>query len=384
MAAATAQPSPDLAVVGAGTIGLAAAWRAAQRGLRVVVLERDTPGAGASRIAAGMLAPVAEASYGEEALLELGLASAAAWPGFAAEVEAAAGRPAGYVECGTMIVAADADQAAALERELAFRQRLGLPAERLLPSAARGREPALHPGLRAAVEVAGDHAVDPRALVPALAAAAAAAGAQVRPGAQVAEVLVAGGCVGGVRLAGGEEIRAGAVLAAAGCWSGGLPGLPDEARIPVRPVKGQILRLRDPAGPGLLGRIVRSEECYLVPYGDGRFALGGTVEERGFDTAVTAGAVFELLRAASELVPGVWELELDEAAAGLRPGTPDNAPVIGPGALPGLLWATGHFRNGILLTPVTAELAAAAAAGEPPDARAAGFLAERFGAGVAA
>jgi glycine oxidase len=134
----------------------------------------------------------------------------------------------------------------------------------------------------------------------------------------------------------------------------------------VRPVKGQILRLRDPAGPGLLERVVRFDGGYLVPRGDGRYVLGGTVEERGFDTSVTAGAAYELLRDASEVVPGVLELEIEEHVAGLRPGTPDNAPLLGAGA-DGVVWATGHFRNGVLLAPVTAELLAAELAGEGRD-----------------
>jgi glycine oxidase len=158
------------------------------------------------------------------------------------------------------------------------------------------------------------------------------------------------------------------VLVAAGAYSGALEGLPDRARVPVRPVKGQILRLRDPRGAGLLERVVRGEGVYLVPRGDGRYVLGATMEERGFDTAPTAGGVYELLRDMGELVPGVHELEIEELLAGLRPATPDNVPAIGPGALEGLLWATGHWRNGILLAPVTAELIAGTLCGEPaPD-----------------
>jgi glycine oxidase len=160
----------------------------------------------------------------------------------------------------------------------------------------------------------------------------------------------------GVQLEGGESLSAGALVLAAGPWSGELAGLPEDARVPVRPVKGQILRLRDPAGPGLVHRAVRFEGGYVLPRGDGRYVLGGTVEERGFDLAPTAGGAYEMLRLARELVPGVSELEIDELSVGLRPGTPDNAPAIGPGAVEGLTWATGHYRNGILLAPLTAEL----------------------------
>ncbi|HEV2059812.1 MAG TPA: FAD-dependent oxidoreductase, partial [Solirubrobacteraceae bacterium] len=158
----------------------------------------------------------------------------------------------------------------------------------------------------------------------------------------------------------GEELRAGRVVVAAGPWSGSLPGLPEEAHVPVRPVKGQILRLRDPAGAGLTARIVRFEGGYLVPRGDGRYVLGATMEERGFDTTVTAGSIYELLRDAGELVPGVHEMVIEELSAGLRPATPDNAPVLGPAdEVAGLHWATGHHRNGILLAPVTAEIVVA-------------------------
>jgi glycine oxidase len=165
---------------------------------------------------------------------------------------------------------------------------------------------------------------------------------------------------------------------AAGAWSGALPGLGPEAAVPVRPVKGQILRLRDPSGPGLLARMLRYETGYIVPRGDGRYVLGATVEERGFDTALTAGALHDLLRDAAELVPGVLELELVEASAGLRPGTPDNAPLIGPGTVPGVVWATGHHRNGILLAPITGEAVAAIVTGEEPPVDLAAFAPGRF------
>jgi glycine oxidase len=172
----------------------------------------------------------------------------------------------------------------------------------------------------------------------------------------VDELVVQGARVAGVRRRSGEQLLAGAVVVAAGTASGALPGIPPEAAVPVRPVKGQTLRLRDPAGPGLVRRAVRFEGGYLVPREDGRYVLGATVEERGFDEAPTAGAAYELLRDCHEIVPGVSELEIEELCVGLRPGTPDNLPVIGAGALEGLVWATGHYRNGILLAPVTAEL----------------------------
>jgi glycine oxidase len=200
----------------------------------------------------------------------------------------------------------------------------------------------------------------------------------VRECVSVSGVKLDGDTVCGVRLRDGSLLAAGQVVIAAGVWSTQLEGIPEGARVPVRPVKGQIMRLHDPAGPGLLTRVIRMGPSYVVPRGDGRYVIGATSEERGFDTTVTAGAAFELLRDASELVPGVWEWVLDEFQAGLRPGTPDNLPVIGPGAVAGLHWAVGHRRNGVLLTPVTAELVAAALAGEPADGTAAPFAPERF------
>jgi glycine oxidase len=352
----------DVAVVGGGPIGVASAGRAAARGLRPVVLDSGDPGAW--HVAAGMLAPVAEAEFGERALLELGLRSAAAFEGFCEELAEASGRDPGHRRSGTLIVARDADEASSLERLIAFRESLGLDVERLRPSQARRAEPALAPTVRLALDVAGDHSIDPRRLVAALAEAVERAGGEIRR-ARATAVRVEGARATGVVLADGSSIGAGKVVIAAGVHAGRLGGLPDESRVPVRPVKGQVLRLRDPRGPGLVERTIRGEEAYLVPRGDGRYVLGATMEERGWDTAPTAGGVYELIRDMSEIAPGVLELEIDELEAGLRPATPDNLPAIGRGTLDGLIWAAGHHRNGILLTPVTAELVAGALAGEP-------------------
>jgi glycine oxidase len=349
--APTSTASPDVAVIGGGVIGLSAAWMARRRGLSVTVFDRGALGDGASRVAAGMLAPVSEAEAGEPTVLRAGLASAQRWPSFAAELEEASGADAGYRRCGTLVVARDADEAEALERERELRERFGLRVERLLPSAARRLEPALAPTLRGALHLPDDHAVDPRLVCTALARAAERAGAVLRPGVEVSDLAA---------------LPAEQVVIAAGPWSGAFG---EEAR--VRPVKGQSLRLHDPTGPGLIDRVVRwgpPTPGYLVPRGDGRYVLGATSEERGFDTAVTAGGVHDLLRDASELVPGILELEVEEAIAGLRPGTPDNAPIIGRSlADPRIVWATGHYRNGVLLAPVTADLVVAELAGEPVE-----------------
>jgi glycine oxidase len=348
----------DVAVAGGGVIGLAVAWRAAQAGADVVVLDAGRDGA-AWPVSAGMLAPVVEAEFGHDALLALGLESARRWPAFADELAAASGREPGYRRCGTLVVARDRDEAEALERELAYRTERDLPVQRLLPTEARRREPALATRLRLALDVPGDHAVDPRALRAALAEALRRAGGELREGEPVDDL---------------DELSALAdrAVVAMGAWAGPLAG------VPIRPVKGQILRLRDPAGPGLLDRVLRLAESYIVPRGDGRYVLGATVEERGFDLALTAGGVFELLRDAYEVVPGLAELELEEASVGLRPATPDNGPLLGPGRHEDVVLAAGHYRNGILLAPITADAVAAMLAGDDPPAVAAPFAPDRF------
>ncbi len=369
----------DVAVVGGGIIGLAVAWRAQQHGMRVVLLEREsTVATGATHAAAGMLAPVSEAHVAERALLALGLASAARYAGFVEQLGLESPLDAGFLPCGTLRVARDRDEAEALDRERAVREQLGLPVERLLPTAARRREPALAPTIRLALEFADDHAVDPRALSVALADAFTRAGGELRTRADVRALATDGDRVTGVALGGEETVAADQVVVATGAWTEQLEGLPAGARVPVRPVKGQILRLRDPAGPGLLTRVLRMDPGYLVPRGDGRYVLGATMEERGYDTDVTAGGVFELLRDATELLPGLSELVLEELEAGLRPGTPDNAPALGPGALRGLHWAAGHHRNGILLAPITADLLLQSLTGAPLDPLAAPFAPDRF------
>jgi glycine oxidase len=376
------QHPTDAVVVGGGVIGLASAWRAAQAGMAVTVVD-ERPGRGASWAAAGMLAPVTEVHYGERPLLGLNLAAAARWPGFAAEVEQASGRPVGYTPVGTLAVARDADDNAALEDLYRFQLRCGLEVERLRSRECRQLEPGLDPGIRGGVLAAGDHQVDNRALVEALLAACEGAGVRMVAG-RVTELAAEGDRVTGVDLAGGERLAAATVVLAAGCWSGALGGVAAEALPPVRPVKGQLLYLRGPAAEPLCARNVRGLEVYLVPRGDGRVVVGATVEEQGFDTRVTAGAVHDLLRAALELLPDVAELELLETVCGLRPGSPDNAPMIGPAGPEGLVVATGHYRNGILLTPVTADaVAELLATGRVPEAIAP-FAPGRFAGGVPA
>jgi glycine oxidase len=396
--ATSEQSTADVIVVGAGVIGLACAWRAAERGLRVRVLERGQPGAGASGIAAGMLAPVGEATWGEDELLALALRAHEAWPAFASELAQAAGREVGFLDRGAVHVALDRDEAAELRRRFDLMRELGLDAEWMRPREARDLEPGLAPGVTAAVSAPHEAASDPRRLVEALWSACEGAGVEVLAGAQVVDLVAEGTRVVGVRDAGGDVHTASWVVAATGAWSGAdsrrlgdkeshtpqisqpLGWLPSEARPPVRPVKGQILTLRARDGRPVCVRIVVTERVYLVPREDGRLIVGATVEEQGFDTAVTAGGVYELLREAYRALPEVAELELMETVAGLRPGTPDNMPLIGPGTLDGLVLATGHYRNGILLAPVTAEAIASIVAGDKALGGLDAFSPARFGA----
>jgi glycine oxidase len=396
----TEKGSFDAVFVGGGVIGLACAWRAAQAGARVVVLERAEPPAGATNVAAGMLAPVGELSFGERDLLEMMLASGELWPEFAAEVEAASGVETGYERGGALHVALDRDEAGELRRRHDLQQELGLEAEWLTPRRCRGLEPGLTPTFVGGVLAAGEASVDPRRLALSLAAALREAGGELRTGTEVIDGVWSGERLAGVRTAptaaepvvlgnpvgdNGQqvEVHADAIVLCNGAWSGQTAWLPDEARPPVRPVKGEVLELRPRDGaPPPAERIVCSERVYLVPRPDGRLIVGATQEERGFDTVVTAGGVHELLREAYRVLPDVAEMELAGMIAGLRPGTPDNLPIVGRGAFDGLVLAAGHFRSGIMLAPLTADAVAATLAGTEPPAVIAPADPFRFAAGV--
>lgn len=318
--------------------------------MSVTILDAQ-PGSGASWAAAGMLAPVTEVHYGEDRLLELNLASSLRYPAFVRELEGTTGIDTGYHPSGTLVVARDADDNAVLQDLYEFQVELGLDVSRLRGRECIELEPGLAPSTRGGIMVEGDHQIDNRALVAALIAACEAGGVRFERHNAVA-VQNSGGRVSGVATA-HEEVEADSVVVAAGCWSGSIEGVAPV--LPVRPVKGQLLHLRSADRMPPARRNIRGLDVYLVPRPDGRVVAGATVEERAFDKTVTAGAVLDLLRATYELLPGVTELELDEIAVGLRPGSPDNAPMIGETALAGLVAATGHFRNGVLLTPVTAD-----------------------------
>ncbi|GGV16421.1 glycine oxidase ThiO [Streptomyces spectabilis] len=373
----------DVLVVGGGVIGLVTAWRAARRGLSVTVVDPE-PGGGAAQVAAGMLAAVTELHHGEQTLLGLNLASARRYPDFAAELTEASGEDIGYRACGTLAVALDADDRAHLRELHLLQQRSGLRSEWLSGRECRRLEPMLAPGVRGGLRVDGDHQVDPRRLTAALLVACERASVAFTR-AWVRELVVVRDRATGVVLTDGTALDAGQTVLAAGSLSGRIAGVPEHVLPPVRPVKGQVLRLTVPEryAPFLnrtVRAVVRGSHVYLVPRLSGELVVGATSEELGWDTTVTAGGVYELLRDAHELVPGITELPLVETRAGLRPGSPDNAPLLGPTALPGLHLATGHYRNGVLLTPVTGDVMAhVLTTGELPD-EARPFTPRRFAA----
>jgi glycine oxidase len=380
--------SADVVIAGAGVIGAAIAWQAASAGLDVVVVDPDC-GEAASLVAAGMLAPVSEALFGEDALLRLNLLAIQRFPAFVAELEEAAGRQAGLRREGTLAVAYDPGDHAALARLTAFRRAAGLDAQELDHRECRKLEPFLAPDVRGGVLFAGDWSVDNRRYAAALGEAMRAAGVRTVQD-RVVEVCARDGTARGVRLAGAsgtDTADCAAVVVAAGCWSGGVAGLPDPLRSAIRPVKGQLLRLRLPGGmPPVLRHSVRATvrgaEVYLVPRADGEMIVGATLEERGPDLTVTAGAVHDLLHDAMSVLPVTSELILAETCAGLRPGTADNGPIVGESGVPGLFVAAGHYRNGILMSPVTADAIVSRLTGRQPAQEWAPFAPNRFTAGA--
>lgn len=370
-------------VIGAGVVGLGIAWRLVQAGCAVSVFERGEAGHGASWAAAGMLAAAVETEPGEEPLLPLALESQHLWPDFARELEATAGISINYRGEGTLVVALTRDDAAQLRHSYEFQKGLGLDLHWLSAAEARRREPHLKPGIAAAVWSPRDHQVENRDLGRALAIAARNAGVELVEHCAVHEVVMAGGRSAGVVTERGRE-PADVVVLAAGAWSREIGGIPAAYLPPVRPIKGQMLALQmDPAAP-LLRHVVWLPRGYMVPRNDGRLVIGGTVEERGFDTSLTAGGLLALLEGAWRAVPTIEELPIAETWVGFRPGSRDDAPMLGPSGIDGLVIATGHHRNGILLTPVTAAVVSAfVLTGRLPE-NARPFSPERFAAAAPA
>jgi len=345
---------PRVAIIGAGVIGLGIAWRLAGRAA-VTVFDRAKAGSGASYAAAGMLAACCEAEPGEEALVALGRESQARWPAFAEELLRATGVDVELRCEGTLVLALTADDQAEIAHRLEFQRQLDLPLEWLSAAQTRTREPHLAGKIAGALFSAQDHQVDNRKLAQALRAAAEAAGVTIHEHRPAKEIVVQGGRAKGVALEDGTIAAADIVVLAAGAWSRGIAGLPPDRRPPVRPVKGQMLALQMDPAAALLTHVLWAPGAYLVPRRDGRLIVGGTVEEQGFDDKITAGGMLTLLEAAWRAVPAIEELPVAEIWVGHRPGSRDDAPILGPGPAEGLVYATGHHRNGILLAPVTAD-----------------------------
>jgi len=350
--------SADVAVIGCGVIGAAIAWRLSQLGMHVVSID-PAPGDGATHAAAGMLAAVSESDFGEHDLTRMNVEAAKAWPAFAAELEAESGRSTGLRRCGTLTVAYDNGDRAQLRRLLDLRRQWGLDVEEITVDTARRTTPLLGPRIAGAIWAANDHQADPRQVHRALLAALEVRRVEIVRRRAVGLSRAPDGRVTGVADDSGSRHPAGTVVLAAGWASRDLVRDLPMAAVPTRPVKGQVLRLDSSGHPDFtLDHVVRgfvqSRSIYLVPRADGEIVVGATSEEQPDDRIVTAGAVFALLRDARAMIPGLDELPLIEATARARPGSPDNLPLVGASAVDGLVVATGHYRNGILLAPATA------------------------------
>ena len=368
---------PRVVIIGAGVVGLGIGWRLGCRAA-VMIFDRGKAGMGSSHAAAGMLAACCEAEPGEEALVALGRESQARWPDFAEELQRVSGIDVDLRREGTLVLALTADDQAEIAHRLEFQRQLGLPLEWLSAAQTRAREPRLAGKIGGALFSPQDHQVDNRKLAQALRIAAEGAGAKILEERPVKEIVVQGGRARGVVLEDGTIIPADIVVLAAGAWSRGIGGLPPDRRPPVRPVKGQMLALRMDAAAPLLSHVVWAPGAYLVPRRDGRLIVGATVEEKGFDNTITAGGMLTLLEAAWRAVPAVEELPIEEIWVGHRPGSRDDAPILGPGPLEGLFYATGHHRNGILLAPVTADAMARLILDNVVDSAIKPFGLERF------
>jgi glycine oxidase len=370
----------DVAVVGAGVIGLSIAWRLALRGLATAVFERASAGAGASLAATGMLAAAAEHEPGCHDLLALALDSQRQWPQFRAALEAQSGGDIDFRQGGTLVVALSRDEVERLRFRHDLHKRCGLPTRFIGGPEVRAMEPALRPSVAAGLYCADDHQVDPRLVMAALRAAYVAAGGRLCEQCAVTGVDLEGGRVAGLATARGG-CRARTVVLTAGAWTGDL--LPPGLIVPVRPLKGQALAVRTTRDTGTLAHIVWTEQIHMAPKGDGRLIVGATVEERGFDDAVTAGGLFALLEGARRAFPAIEEMAIEAVWTGFRPSSIDDAPILGPTSIPGLVLATGHHRNGYLLAPATASAIEALIADGALPVLAEPFGLDRFGPAAA-
>lgn len=346
--------SAQAIVIGAGIVGLSIAWRLQSAGLSTVVIEKATAGSGASLAATGMLAAAAELETGGEHLLPFALASQHRWPSFCAELEAASGMSIDLEGRGTLVVALTRDETERLRSRYELHRRLGLSTRWLGGTEARELEPGLRPSTTAALLCAQDHQVDPRLVMPALRKAFEAAGGTLVDHCSVDRVETAGHRCSGVSTSLGTCLSPVVVIAAgAHVAEGGL--LPAGLDVPVRPLKGQSIALRADRASRVPDHIIWTEHVHISPRSGGRMIVGATVEDCGFDSAITAGGMFALLDGVRRALPGMEDMRVEAVWSGLRPTSADDAPILGETPVGGLLLAVGHHRNGILLAPETAE-----------------------------
>ena len=366
-------PTPGVVIIGGGVMGCAAAYELARRGVKVTVLERSVPGAEASSAAAGILGAQVE-SHRPGPMTELGLLSRKLYPALVKELERISGISIGYRRSGVVKVAYTAADVASFGRELAWQSRAKLPLGRLTRAALLAREPALSPELAGGLWFEADATLEPRALLSALRISAEKLGAEFRSGSFVKRVAEQSGRAVGVELDDGTLISGSHVVLAAGSWTSLLTK--SDATTPrVVPARGQIVELRTSAP--LLSSVVFGPDCYLVPRADGRLLIGSTLEFVGFRREVTAGAVAKLLTAALRLVPALSDAELSGSWSSFRPYTDDELPLLGPSTTPGLILMSGHYRNGILLAPISAQIVADCITGKRPPLDLSPFAPER-------
>ena len=368
----TGSDHADVVVVGAGIVGLSAARALAGAGARVVVVERGRPGAEASSAAAGWLAVQAEADEGWP-LLDVALRARASHVALAAELETETGLGVGLARHGTLELAFTDEDERALEQRQRWQRARGLPVESLRADEVRRAEPHASAEARRALSFPEDGSVDNVRLTRALAASATARGATLLSDRPVTGLVVESGRIAGVRT-GAETLSAPVVIEAMGAWSAALAGDPQPP--PVEPVRGQILALDAPRGT--LSHVVCTARGYVVPRADGRLLAGSTLERAGFVKEVTTEGLGAIRRIAAEIAPLLADAPAADSWAGLRPGTPDGLPIVGPGAVPGLFHATGLYRNGILLGPLVGEAVARLARGLAPEIDLAAFSPARF------
>ena len=344
--------SKKVSIIGGGVIGLSLGWQLARKGTEVDIYERETAGKGAAWVAAGMLTPQAELGFEEIELFNLSRRSLELYPKFLEDLKADSGMDVKMDRCGSLFAGFDRDDMRRLRRMYDFREKVNLPAKWLTGSEAKDLEPMLSPKCTCGVWMPDDAQIENRDLLGALHVAAKNRGCIIHENAEVSSVKIENGKVKAIAV-NESEIEVSNLVIAAGAWSKQIEGIPENILPPVRPVKGQIMSLRM-EGENRVSHAVRGRDVYLVPKADGRLIVGASNEEMGFDTNPTAGEIYRLLERAWETVPGIYEYPIQEIKVGLRPGSRDHEPIVGDSEIEGLYFATGHYRSGILLTPITA------------------------------